>query len=90
MPKISIEFDEDDLETLRMAAEVAERSLEDFITEEMLGLADMINIQGNLKHVTLERHRRAESAEFFQHFNKSGRAQKPIDEWAKRNKRDEG
>ena len=84
MPKVVLELDEDDLEALTMAAEVAERPLEEFIAEEILSIADLINVQGNLKHVTLARHRDAENAQFNQSFNSSGRAQGPIGDWARK------
>lgn len=84
MAEIKIEFDEDELEALAAAAETAERSVEDFIAEEILSLADQINLHGNLKHVTLARHRDAEATEFFDNFNSSGRAAGPIEQWARK------
>ena len=84
MAKIVLEIDDDDLQMLQMAAKVADRTVEEFILEEIIDLADLININGDFKHVTLARHRNAESAEFFNHFNSSGKAQAPITEWAKR------
>lgn len=84
MARIVIEIDDDDLATLTSAAAVAERSVEQFIIEEMLEIADLINVSGNLKHVTLARHRQPEREAFFEAFNKSGRAAAPVREWARR------
>ena len=39
--------------------------------------------------VTLARHRAAENKEFFKHFNKSGRASGPVEEWGRRQQRKE-
>ncbi|MEO0392201.1 MAG: hypothetical protein AAF213_03015 [Pseudomonadota bacterium] len=89
MPIITIEFDEEDWEALTRAAKIAERSVAEFMAEEAMDLADLINISDDLRHVTLARHRAAENKEFFKHFNKSGRASGPVEEWGRRQQRKE-
>ena len=84
MTKITLELDEEDYEDLIAAAKVADRSVEDFILEEMLSLADQINVHENLTTVTLARHRKAKNAQFFQRFEAAGEKDSQVEEWAAR------
>ncbi|MEM6901674.1 MAG: hypothetical protein AAF556_00365 [Pseudomonadota bacterium] len=84
MTKVTLEFDEDEYEELAAAAKLAERSVEDFVIEEMLSLADQINIHENLTTVTLARHRQAKNAKFFEQFESAGEEDRQVAEWAAR------
>ena len=86
MTKITLELDEEYYEDLVAAAKVAERSIDDFISEEMISIADLINTHGNLTTVTLARHRQAKNAAFFEQFSAAEGKDDQVEQWAMRQK----
>ena len=58
MSMLQLPIDPDDLQVLREAAEIAGRSVEAFVEEEILSLAYSISARGDLDGVTLARDRR--------------------------------
>ncbi|MEO1774942.1 MAG: HD domain-containing protein [Pseudomonadota bacterium] len=80
-----LSFDEpEDLAVLRYAAEIAERSVEDFVKEEILHLADTIAATSSLRYVELARDKEAENRAFIEVFQAAAKHDTVVADWAAR------
>ena len=82
--RIEITVTPEEYQELARAARLAERSVVDFVVEEALSLARLINTHGNLTTATLARHRQETFAAFQDAFDQAGKEDTAIRDWADR------
>lgn len=85
MKNIALELDDDEYEDLEAAAQIAERDIDDFILEEILSLARIINLHGNLSAVKLDRHRQSRNRALLDAVRQAGEGDTAIQDWARAN-----